>query len=197
MLARLQVTSAPTVEPVSVAQAADWLRCDSESDQLRVEAALAAAKAYVESITGQRFGSQTVKVWLPGFPCSSFRFPIAPISAISGINWYSTADAATAVSSGLYYFRADDQPPYLSRIVLKDGMDWPSATLRPVDGVEITVTAGHVTTPPVLKVCLLQLTAHFYSTPSPVLPVDRAQAGAVEIPHSAMALLNSFRIYAD
>lgn len=194
---RIQVETAAATEPVSKAQAANWLRADPDLEELRIDESRVAARDFIERISGQRFGAQTLKIWLPGFPSCGWRFPVAPVLSVTGMNYYTAADVQVAVPLSLFYHVADSEPPYLSRIVLKDGNSWPTATLRPVDAVEIIITAGHAEPPPMLAIALRQLTAHYFSNPSATIAVDRAQASAVEIPHGAMAILNSYRLYAD
>lgn len=191
----LQTTSPATTEPFRLADLAGWLRADEDLERDRILAAMAGAKQFVESVTGQRFGSQSVKVWLQNFPCSRWTFPIAPVVSVDSIKYYNIADAEATVPGSSYYVVSDEEQPYLTRIVLKDGRSWPTVSLRPVKGIEITIQCGHVTPPALLGIAYRQLVAHYFQNPSATVVVERAQASAVEIPHGAMAILNQFRIY--
>lgn len=190
----LQTTSPATTGPFSLAQLAEWLRADEDLERDRILAAMDAVKQFIETVTGQRFGAQTVKVWLCGFPRAGWTFPIGPITSVTSIKYFNIADAEATVASSSYYVVSNEEPPFITRIILKDGQSWPTVSLRPVKGVEITVQCGHVAPPALLGIAYRQLAAHYFQNPSATVVVDRAQATAVEIPHGAMAILNNFRL---
>lgn len=197
-MSTVQTVTPATTEPLSIAAVAQWLRIDDvELERDRIAAAMAAAKQFIESVSGQRFGAQTVTIWLDWFPGPMQTLPVAPIANVASIKYYDIADTERTVPAGSYYVTSEEEPPYRTRISLKDGQSWPSVSLRWPKGIAITATCGHATIPPVLAIVYRQLIAHYHQNPSATVVIERAAASAIEIPYGAMQLLNGFRLYAD
>lgn len=197
-MSTVQTVTPATTEPLSIAAVAQWLRIDDvEIERDRIAAAMAAAKQFIESVSGQRFGAQTVTIWLDRFPGPLQTLPVAPIRSVASIKYYDIADTERTVPAGSYYVYSETEPPYRTRIILKDAQSWPSVSLRYPNAVAITAACGHVEMPAVLGIVHRQLIAHYFQNPSATALIERAAASSTEIPYGAMQLINGFRLYAD
>lgn len=55
-----RVVTEPTVEPVTLAQALDYLRVDSGDDDTQITRLISAARKYCEHVTGRAFATQSI-----------------------------------------------------------------------------------------------------------------------------------------
>jgi hypothetical protein len=168
----IQVTSAPAVEPVSLAEAKAHLRVDVSDDDALITALIIAARQHAETITRRALVTQSWKGVFDQFPM--------PGMNISSANWYgpqwgntpgplsvTRPDGKTgyeitlpmpplqSVESIKYYDATTqalttlDPSQYLidiisepARITPAYGTSWP-ATLSRINAVEIAFTCGY------------------------------------------------------
>lgn len=127
------VTVAPTVEPVSLAEAQEQCGAPENDFTPTLTRLIKAARAHVEEYCNAVWAEQTI-----ASRCDSFsdfaRLPHGPLKAVQTIEYVDTDGDAQVVSEAAYEARKDGLEP---SIALKHGQSWPS--IRP--GSRITVTA--------------------------------------------------------
>jgi uncharacterized phiE125 gp8 family phage protein len=168
----LNRTTDAASEPVSLEELKTHLRADGDDEDALIDSYILAARHKVEADTGRALLSQTWSMTLDKAPANRkpIMLPIGPVSAVSSITSYSTADASSTVATSVYRADTASVP---ARIVLKDGQDWPSG-LRPENALTVVFVAGYGTTPAsVADQQLLQaiklLVGHWYANREAVL----------------------------
>ncbi len=165
--ARTVVTTPPTKEPVLRATAKNHLRVPASTtdDDTLIDTVIAASRRYVEHYTGRALMSQTLTAWFDAAPPCGAPFSLgrAPVTAITSLTSYDTANASTVLSSSAYLLDSVSEP---CRVVLNDGYDWPSS-LRNYNSVAVLYTAGYgntedVSVPADIRSALLLLVGWFY-----------------------------------
>ncbi len=154
----LELYTAPTAYPVSLAEIKTHLRLDvaeTSFDSMLAEY-LDAATRFVQEHTGTQLVTATYKLYLDSFYCGpevdhegTIRLPMPPLATVSGITYYDSDDASQTLSSSYYVVDAKSLP---GRIVLATGYSWPVTYSRP-NAVTITYTAGYGAAAAVPETC--------------------------------------------
>lgn len=155
--------SAPTTEPITLAQAKAHLRVDYSDDDTVITGMIKAARAHLENACAVRFAARTGVT----FKCDSFsdmaRLPEAPVTSITSITYLDTTGASQTLAGTVYELRADGLE---AGIVLKSGQTWPAT--QPGSRITVTAAIGYSTAPEDLTHAMLMLVAHFYDNRSTV-----------------------------
>lgn len=127
------VIEAPTVEPVTLAEAQDQCRAPEDDFTVTLTRLIKAARTHCEQYCNARWAEQTVAM-----QCDSFadfaRLPEAPLKMVNSITFIDRAGEETAVNEAVFEARKDGLEP---SIALRPGQSWP----RILPGSRITVTA--------------------------------------------------------
>lgn len=180
------VTSAPAVEPVTLAEAKAHLRVEDEQDNAYIELLIKSAREHCETVTRRAFITQTLRLDLDRFP-EEIRLPRPPLSSVSSVS-YVDVDGATQTFTD---YTVDDYDP--ARLVPAYGYSWPST--RDVNkAVSVTYVAGYgaagSSVPAPIRQAMLILIAHAFEYREPVI-VGQTIA---EVPMSVDMLLNPYRL---
>lgn len=172
----LTVTTAPTVEPITLAEAKQHLRIDYSDHDAMITRLIQVAREYVENRTGRQLVTATLTLNLDRFPrvcddglilkASEIWLPKSPAQSITSIKYLNESGTQLTLSSSVYGLRADVHP---GRIYLKYGQSWP-ATRNIVSAVEVIYKAGYglaASVPAQVKQTMLLLTAHLYGNGEP------------------------------
>lgn len=102
---------------------------------------LAAARDWVEAETGLAGLSQTWRYTIDGPPWggTSLVLPMAPVVSITSVTSYDLTNVGTVMLNTTYLLDGASRP---ARLVLNDGISWPSG-LRATSGLVIDYVAGH------------------------------------------------------
>jgi uncharacterized phiE125 gp8 family phage protein len=139
----------PTVEPVSIAEAANALRIDDTSElQAELQSLITTARQALEGEMGHAFCEQTWELALDAFPAGAvIVLPRAtPLLAVTSIKYTDINGVEHTVPASDYIADTAVQP---GRVVLKDSANWPSADLLEASAVRIRYTCGTADTSPV------------------------------------------------
>ncbi len=122
------------------------------------------ARQALERSLNRAFVNQTWELALDAWPDADFiELPYPPLSTVSSVTYYDTAQAPATFSSGDYIVDTYSEP---GGIVLGYGKVWPSIQLRPVNGVVVRYVAGHGATasavPERYRKGVLMLCGHLY-----------------------------------
>jgi uncharacterized phiE125 gp8 family phage protein len=146
----------PDSEPITLAQATDHVRVDSEADQDYIEGLIPVAREYVEGLTGRALMQAGWLVvadsWasLQG-PDVKAAIPIyrTPLVSVQSVSYYAEdADTLTVIDPADYIVVTATEPG-----MVKITGTLPDLSDRP-DAIQITFTAGHsesVSIPPMLR----------------------------------------------
>jgi uncharacterized phiE125 gp8 family phage protein len=188
----LKLITAPTSEPISVADAKLHCRVDVVDDDLLIQRWIKTARRYIERISNRALLTQTWELWLDAFPASSeIDLNRSPLASVTHVKYYDDADAESTFAASNYIVDTIREP---GRVVLKTGYTWPSTTLRAVNGVVVRFVAGWTTSddvPEPIKQAMFLLVGYWNENR------EAASLGAVsrEIEFSVDALLRNERVF--
>jgi uncharacterized phiE125 gp8 family phage protein len=138
----LTVTSAPSVEPITVAEAKEHLRVSSSTHDTYIGTLLTAARGWVESFLGRSLIRQTIRLDLPCFEDRIY-LPRGKVISVTTVKYVATDGTLTTLAtSGYTTFLGTEGADY---IALAYDASWPNT--RSVDNaVQITYVAGYAGT---------------------------------------------------
>lgn len=157
---RPTVSIAPTSEPITLLQAKK--QCElSPSDTAHddhLTLLIQAAREQWEHDTDSAVMSQTVYVHASSFGGELY-LPLSPISSITSIQYYDSANTLQTLSSSIYSLNATE-----GEIELKYQQVWPSTAAR-WDAVKVTYVVGYATAavvPAIAKQAMRLLIGHYF-----------------------------------
>lgn len=213
---KLDLVTAPTIEPVTVTEVKDALRIDHTDDDTLIGYLITAARTSAESFTRRVFITQTWKLFMNSFTSSRtyngsypwfsgtqqislteldvFNFieiPMAPLISITHVKSYDDTDTATTFAASNYFvsvYSGDFAQP--GAITLRQSATWPTVE-RVADGVEIQFVAGYGTSatdvPQQIRMAIQEETAFLYN--------NRSSCDASSVNSGiAKKLLNQFKV---
>ena len=153
------VTTAPTTEPVSLADARMHLRIipgDTSEDSTIITPLITAAREYCENITGRALAPQTVKAYPQGWGehPNEWRLPHPPLTAVTSIKYYDEDGTEYTLDSGDYQVDTVDG--------LIDILEIPSVSLRDLNPIEVEFACGYTTAPKSIRQAMLLFIAEKY-----------------------------------
>ena len=139
---RLSIDTGPASEPVTLTQVKAQLRITGTSEDTRLGDLITAARELVEAYTHRALITQTWEQYHDRWP-NGKGFGLAKgraisLTSITYIDELDNSDTFDTTDVDL----ATWEDPY-PRITLKEGIDWPTVTLRPHDGVIVKFVAGY------------------------------------------------------
>lgn len=188
----LKLIIAPTIEPISVADAKLHCRVDLVDDDLLIARWIKAARRYIERISNRALLTQTWELWQDAWPSGGLiELWRSPLASVTHVKYYDDADAESTLASSAYIVDAISEP---GRVVLKTGETWPSTTLRAANGVVVKFVAGWTTAddvPEPIRQALFLMVANWNENR------EAALIGSVprEIAFSVEALLRNERVF--
>lgn len=157
-MAGLSVTSLPSIEPITTAEAKAFLRVDISDDDTLIDALIKSARQFCEEYTGRTLINTTYKLSLDGFiedqvpikeglyqaPYMNFykryiALPRPPLVSVTSVKTFNDSDTESTFASSKYYVDTQRNP---GRVVLRDGETFPT-DLRVANAVEITYVGGY------------------------------------------------------
>lgn len=181
-----RLITAPSVEPVSVAELKAHLRVTSSADDGYLGTLITAAREYAEQQTGRALAEQTREYTADAFPrCGVLRLGFAPVVSISSVKYLDETGAEQTLDASVYTVDTQSEP---GALVLKVNQDWPDTAILPA-AVRVRYVCGAAARP-LLKQAVLFIAAHWYEQRLPV------NVGNIvnEIPHTLNAILWSNRV---
>lgn len=173
----LKVITAPTVEPVTLADAKLHLRVDVSEEDTLITSLISAAREECEHLLERAIAEQTLEVSLDEFPDDGIKLPRPPIKSITSVTYVDPDGVTQTMASGDYYLDDAQEPSWLLPAY---GGAWPS-TREEANAVKVRYVAGYTDCPDVIRAwILLRVGTLFYSreadSDKPVQPspfVDR------------------------
>lgn len=151
-----QIITAPTVEPLSLAEAKLHCRVDINDDDTLITALITAARQFAEQLTGRSFCTQAWKYVLDSFP-GGYSYPVVPygseyslpttaivlektpITSIDSIKYLDMTGTQQTLAPSVY---AADLTGPVARITPKFGQIWPPS-LPQIAAIEVAFSAGY------------------------------------------------------
>lgn len=177
----------PMAEPVSLAEARQFLRLDQNDEDELLATLITAARLMIEAAAGRCLIEQPWRIVLDHWPANGeIRLPLSPVARID--------------EARVYDLLGEPQPVAEAALALDKGADPPLIRLRgevPEIGrdhgaIEIDVTAGYgamaVAVPAPLRQAVLRLTARWFEERG-----DVASRDARALPAAIAALVAPFR----
>mgnify|MGYP000340760905 CR=1 FL=1 len=134
----LRIT-APTVEPVTTAEAKLHLRVTHSTDDDLIDALIAAAREQCEHLTGRALVTQTWERVLDAFPAVEIELGRPPVIAITSVTYTDAAGDSQILDSADYSLDNVTEPGYL---LPAEGVIWPT-TLDTANAVRVRFTCGY------------------------------------------------------
>jgi uncharacterized phiE125 gp8 family phage protein len=157
-LRRLKIVTAPTIEPVTLADAKLFLKVDETADNALITSLIKAARHVCERYTSRALTAQTWQIFFDivqgsdhplsegishgadlSYNASALFLPKPPLVSVTHVKTYDDSDVATTWASTNYFVDTATEP---GRIVPRSGVSWPTAT-RVANGIEIQFVAGY------------------------------------------------------
>lgn len=184
---KFKVTTAPA-PVVTLAEAKAFLRVDSAAtdEDVFISSTIAAATAFCETHSGRAFGTQTITLYLDGWPEDSIvHLPMPSLISVTSIKYTDSSGVLQTIDPANYQVDAIDEP---GRVVPAPSGSWPSVQSGRLNAIEIEYQAGWgdaAALDPRAKEAILCLVAHWYTHREAVL------TGAIskEIEFSVCSLL--------
>lgn len=122
----LKLITAPSVEPVSLAEARLWCRIDSDNtdDDDDLEMLIESARVRAEHETGRSFLSTTWEQVFDEFPAAELELAAQPVSSVVSVTYINTAGDSTVLASAAYVLDDVSSPAF---ILPADGYEWPDS----------------------------------------------------------------------
>ena len=115
----LVINSAPSVEPLTTAEAKAHLRVDGTAEDAYIDECVTDARGTIEELTGRALITQTWDLWLDGWPAFGvITLPRPPLQSVTSVVYYDTDDTEATLSSANYLVDADS---HLGRVILDSG----------------------------------------------------------------------------
>lgn len=193
---RHSLTTAPTVEPVTLAEQRQSSRIDDDrtGDDTLITELIATARRQIEDVTGRAFCTQTRTFKLDQFPDSdaAIYLPRPPLISVTSISYLDTAGVSrTLTVTTDYKVDATSEP---ARIVPAYSKSWPS-TRDEIDSVTIVAQCGYgaaSAVPTTLKLAIKLLAGYWYDRR---VSAEYVQGGSVApIPDGVKALIEPYRV---
>jgi uncharacterized phiE125 gp8 family phage protein len=191
----LQLVTAPTVDPVSIAEARAQCRIDSTTEDGLIADYILAARAYVEVTTGLSLISQTYDMTLSHWPHSGngILLPRNPVQSITSVKYYDTTNALQTLSSSYYEIDVSRNP---TAIHLADGYEWPDTYDR-ISPIVVRFVAGYGSAPgsvpePIRQAIKLLVGGYYANRESAILSPGM---GVAMVPFGVEALLQPYKVY--
>lgn len=135
----LALVTAPSAEPVTLAEAKAHLRVTSTDEDTHITSLALAVRRHVENLTRRALISQVWDYSLDYFPSWEIEIPLPPLVSIGSVKYLEAAAGVdTTLAASEYRVDAVRQP---GRLTPEFGKVWPS-TYGVVNAVTIRFTAG-------------------------------------------------------
>lgn len=162
-MAGLTLVMAPADEPVGLSEAKLHLRVDHDDDDDLIQSLITAARDQIEHVTWRQLLTATWDYSCDAWPADGvFVLPKAPLQSVTSISYTNTANVTAVVPSTDYLV---DTASLRGRVLPAYGKSWPSAGLRPANGITVRFIAGYgaaLAVPAELKAALKLLVGHLY-----------------------------------
>ncbi len=189
----LSLVTAPTAEPVSLAEAKAHLRVTLSADDALIATYLMAARAAAENYTRRALALQTFdQTFDYGYPCTHDgrqRLVLlrSPLVSVTSVTYVDTAGVTQTLNPSQYLV---DTVGIEGRIEAAYGVTWP-AVRDQMAAITVRFVAGYAQIPEPVRAAILLTLGHLYEHREDVVIGPSAN----ELPRGAEALLFPYRVF--
>ncbi|WP_439816221.1 head-tail connector protein [Zavarzinia sp. CC-PAN008] len=184
----LELTEAPSVEPLSLEAMKVHLRLETDDEDALVLHLVAAARSACEAATGRALLDQAWCLWLDAWPDRAINLPRPPLRSLTGVSLFDGEGAEVALSADDWTLDTAGEP---ARIRLDPAVR--PASARRLNAIAIRYRAGYGTTADQVPAPLVQgialLAAHWYERREAV-----ADPTLAPVPYGVAALWAPYRL---
>lgn len=137
---RFKVTTAPALEPVSVAELKTFARIDGTTEDTLLAEFIQAARENTEKYLSRALITQTITASLDFWGDMAIQLPQPPLISVTQIHTLDESDVQTVYSASNYYLITDEEP---GKVIIKSGASPPTTTIRQKGGIQIVYLAGY------------------------------------------------------
>lgn len=163
---RLSLIEGPALEPVTLDEAKNQARIDTDDDDDLITAFIAAAREYAETFTHRAFITQRWQLTFDGGFPRKINLPKPPLQSVEDITYIDLNGAMQTESSTLYVVSAPSGPKAdFGFVVPAYSVIWPT-TRSIIDAVTVPFTCGYGDdpgdVPELIKAAIRLHVAEFY-----------------------------------
>lgn len=139
---KIKLISAPSVEPITTAQAKSHLNITVSDDDTYIDLLITAAREHIENYLNRKLITQTWDIWFNSWPDEDFiMLPFGNLQSVSTFAYDdSDGDTTALVENTDFVVDADST---MGRVVLEYGESWPGDTLHPKNPINIRFICGY------------------------------------------------------
>lgn len=158
----LVLVTAPAAEPVTLAEAKEWLSVSHNLHDGMIGRLITAARIDCEKDTQRAFIRQKWRLTADEFETEGFVLPRPRLIEISSLTYYDADDEQQTFDLDDLWVDSNSEP---ARVQLATGSSWPTTSGRP-GGVQIEYYAGYgegsASVPDTARQAILHLVAYWY-----------------------------------
>jgi len=161
----LTLISAPASPVLTTGEAKAHCRVSGSDDDGEIDAFVAAATDYVETICNRQFVTATWLYSIAEWPCENrgeIRLPLAPLQSITSLKYIDTDGTLQTLSASLYQVSTYSEP---GRVRPARNEVWPTCDPESFDSVQVRFVAGYgdpADVPEKAKLAVKLLVGHLY-----------------------------------
>lgn len=148
----IEILTQPAFEPVSLTQAREWLRLESDdtANTAVLQLLIQAMREDAENLTHRAFISRQLRLNLDGWPSdslygSSIELPYPPLISVDSFKYVDTDGVLQTLAANQYDVHDESEPAF---IIPAHQVTWPTIRQTP-NAIQITFTTGYaVGSPP-------------------------------------------------
>lgn len=179
-MAGLQVTTAPSQEPITLQELKEHLKLDDSQDERILRFYIETARRFAEEHMGRSLVSQTLTLFIDAFdeladplwegtktgPYLNYYknyidLPRPPVISVTSVSTFNDEDTESTLDSSKYYVDNVREP---ARIVLRQGETFPTA-LRVANAIKVVYTSGYSSIyniPEPIRIGIMQHATHLF-----------------------------------
>ncbi len=184
-------TVAPTLTPVTLAEAKAHLRAEYGEEDALITGLIGAAVSYLDGWSGMLGRALVTQTWRQDFAGFSdkMRLPMFPVASVSEVTYVDAAGASQTLAGTEWQLLADERGAY---VCLRTGRNWP-ATGEGAVLVSITYVCGHsvADVPMAIKQAILLMVGDWHRNRETV--AVGATTGSIPLSATVDALLAPYR----
>jgi uncharacterized phiE125 gp8 family phage protein len=164
----LKMITLPSGVLVTLAEAKQHLRVDTDDEDDLITAYVAAATEWCAGFQNRAYLTQVLEQSFDDFPDWVFALLRPPLVSVESIKFTDVNNTEYTFDPAKYIVDTDSEP---GRISLNYNVIWPTVVLRPINAVRVRFTAGYPDVskvPEVVKQAIKLLVGHWHANREPL-----------------------------